>query len=60
MLGTGYTYQGDTVRITIEPWPRVDKETGWQKMAGKGWQQTQANRTFIEYRDNEKAESYYG
>ena len=55
MLGTCYTYQGGTVRITMEPLPRVDKEIGWQKTAGKGWQQTQTDRTFIEYRYNEKA-----
>jgi len=55
MLGTCYTYQGGTVRITMEPLPRVDKESGWQKTAGKGWQQTQTDRTFIEYRYNEKA-----
>ena len=55
MLGTCYTYQGGAVRITMEPLPRVDKETGWQKTAGKGWQQTRTDRTFIEYRYNEKA-----
>ena len=55
MLGTCYTYQGGTVRITTEPLPRVDKGTGWQQTAGKGWQQTQTDRTFIEYRYNEKA-----
>ena len=54
LLGTCYTYQGGTVRITMEPLPRVDKETGWQQTAGKGWQQTQTDRTFIEYRYNEK------
>ena len=55
MLGTCYTYQGGTVRITMEPLPRVDKESGWQKTSGKGWQQTHTDRTFIEYRYNEKA-----
>ena len=55
MLGTCYTYQGGTVRITMEPLPRVDKETGWRQTAGKGWQQTQTDRLFIEYRYNEKA-----
>ncbi len=55
MMGTCYTYQGGTVRVTIEPLPRVEKETGWQQTAGKGWQQTQTDRTFIEYRYNEKA-----
>src|ERR671931_2793796 len=52
MLGTCYTYQGGTVRVTMEPMPRVDKGTGWQQTAGKGWQQTQTDRTFIEYRYN--------
>ena len=55
MMGTCYLYQGGTVRVTMEPLPRTAKETGWQKTAGKGWQQTQADRTFIEYRYNEKA-----
>jgi len=55
MMGTCYTYQGGTVRVTIEPLPRVEKATGWQQTAGKGWQQTQTDRTFIEYRYNEKA-----
>jgi hypothetical protein len=55
MLGTCYTYQGGTVRVTMEPLPRVEQKTGWQKTAGKGWQQTQIDRTFIEYRYNEKA-----
>ena len=55
MMGTCYTYQGGTVRVTIEALPRVEKATGWQQTAGKGWQQTQTGRTFIEYRYNEKA-----
>jgi len=55
MLGTCYTYQGGMVRVTMEPLPKRDKATGWQKTAGKGWQQTQTDRTFIEYRYNEQA-----
>ena len=55
MMGTCYTYQGGTVRVTIEPLPRVEKATGWQQTTGTGWQQTQTDRTFIEYRYNEKA-----
>jgi hypothetical protein len=55
MMGTCYAYQGGTVRVTMEPLPRVDKDTGWQQTAGTGWQQTQTDRTFIEYRYNEKA-----
>jgi hypothetical protein len=54
MMGTCYVYQGGTVRVTMEPLPRTAKATGWQKTAGKGWQQTQTDRTFIEYRYNEK------
>jgi hypothetical protein len=55
MMGKCYTYQGGTVRVTMEPLPRVEKATGWQQTAGKGWQQMQTDRTFIEYRYNEKA-----
>jgi len=55
MMGTCYTHQGGTVRVTMEPLPRTAQDTGWQKTAGKGWQQTQTDRTFIEYRYNEKA-----
>ena len=55
LLGTCYTYQGGTVHVTMDPLPRAEKETGWQKTAGKGWQQTHTDRTFIEYRYNEKA-----
>jgi hypothetical protein len=54
MMGTCYVYQGGTVRVTMEPLPRVGKGAGWQQTAGTGWQQTQTNRTFIEYRYNEK------
>jgi hypothetical protein len=54
-LGTCYTYRGGTVHITMEPLPREDKETGWQKTGGKGWQQSTKGRTFIEYRVNAKA-----
>jgi len=54
-LGTCYTYSGGTVHVTMEPLPREDKETGWQKTAGKGWQQLTKGRTFIEYRVNAKA-----
>jgi len=43
------------VRVTMDPLPRAAKETGWQQTTGKGWQQTHADRTFIEYRYNEKA-----
>jgi hypothetical protein len=43
------------VSVTMEPLPRVDEKIEWQKTAGKGWQQTQTDRTFIEYRYNEKA-----
>ena len=46
LLGTCYTYQGGTVRVTMDPLPRAAKETGWQ--------QTHTDRTFIEYRYNEK------
>jgi len=56
MLGTCYTHQGGTVHVTMEPLPRAEKEIGWQKTAGKGWQQTHTGRTFSEYRYNEKAE----
>jgi hypothetical protein len=55
MLGTCYAYQGGMVSVTMEPLPRVDEKIEWQKTAGKGWQQTQTDRTFIEYRYNEKA-----
>jgi hypothetical protein len=55
LLGTCYTYQGGTVHATMEPLPRAAKGTGWQKTAGKGWQRTHTDRTFIEYRYNEKA-----
>ena len=54
-LGTCYTYQGGAVHVTMEPLPRTEKDTGWQKTAGKGWQQTQTDRTSSEYRINEKA-----
>jgi hypothetical protein len=55
VMGTCYAYQGGTVHVTMEPLPRTEKETGWHKTAGKGWQQTQTDRTSIEYRFNEKA-----
>ena len=55
MLGTCYTYQGGMVRVTMEPLPRTAQNAGWQKTAGRGWQQTQPDRTFIEYRYNGKA-----
>ena len=55
LLGTCYTYQGGTVHVTMDPLPRAEKATVWQKTAGKGWQQTHTDRTFIEYQYNEKA-----
>lgn len=55
MLGTCYTYEGGRVRVTTEPLPKSAKASTWQKTAGKGWQQTYPDRTFIEYRYNEKA-----
>ena len=54
-LGTCYTYSGGTVQATMEPLPREDKDAGWQKTTGKGWQQFTKGRTFIEYRFNAKA-----
>lgn len=54
-LATCYASSGGTVHVTMEPLPREEKETGWQKTAGKGWQQFTKGRTFIEYRVNEKA-----
>ena len=48
------------VYVTMDPLPRSRKgdqvaEDGWQ-----GWRRTHTDRTFIEYRYNEKAGSYYG
>lgn len=54
-LATCYTSSGGTVHVTREPLPREDKETGWQKTGGKGWQQWTKGRMFIEYRVNAKA-----
>ena len=54
-LGTCYAYSGGTVQITMEPLPGEEKDTGWQKTTGKGWQQFTKGRRFIEYRLNEKA-----
>ena len=54
-LGTCYTYEGGTVHVTMEPLPGEAKDTGWQKTAGKGWQQSKKDRTSVEYRFNEKA-----
>jgi hypothetical protein len=54
-LGTCYAYSGGTVHVTREPLPRADTEAVWQKTTGKGWQQVQKDRTFIEYRVNTKA-----
>lgn len=53
-LGTCYAYSGGTVHVTMEPLPKADKETGWHKTPGKGWQQVTKGRTFHEYRFNEK------
>jgi hypothetical protein len=53
-LGTCYTYSGGTVQVTMEPLPREDKDTGWQKTTGKGWQHVTKGRMFFEYRFNEK------
>jgi hypothetical protein len=58
LLGTCYTYQGGTVHVIMDPLPRAEKATVWQKTAGKGWQQTHTDRTFIEYQYNEKVGSY--
>jgi hypothetical protein len=55
MMGTCYAYQGGMVHVTTELLPRAERATRWQKTAGKGWQQTQTDRTSIEYRLNEKA-----
>ena len=54
-LGTCYAYSGGTVHVTMEPLPREEKATGWEKTAGKGWQQLTQGRTFIEYRVNAQA-----
>ena len=54
-LGTCYGYSGGTVQVTRAPVPRADKEAVWQKTTGKGWQQIQKDRTFLEYRVNTKA-----
>jgi hypothetical protein len=54
-LGTCYEYSGGAVHVTREPLPRQDKDAIWQKTTGKGWQQVQKGRTFIEYRVNTKA-----
>ena len=54
-LATCYAYSGGMVHVTMEPLPREEKETEWQKTVGKGWQQFAKGRTFIEYRLNEKA-----
>ena len=53
--GDRFYVSGGTVHVTMDPLPRAEKEIGWQKTAGKGWQQTHTGRTFIEYRYNEKA-----
>lgn len=54
-LATCYAYSGGTVHVTMEPLPREEKDTGWLKTPGKGWQQLTKGRTFLEYRLNEKA-----
>ena len=35
LLGTCYTYQGGTVHVIMDPLPRAEKVTMWQKTAGK-------------------------
>lgn len=54
-LGTCYASSGGMVHVTMEPLPREEKGTGWQKTGGKGWQQLTKGRRFIEYRVNAKA-----
>lgn len=55
-LGKCYEYTGgatQSVLVTIMPW-RPLEDGHWQKTTGGGWQQVRDDRTFIEYRVNEK------
>lgn len=56
-LGKCYEYTGgatQSVIVTVVPLPTV-KDESWKKTTGGGWQQVQDDRTFSEYRVNEKA-----
>jgi len=49
---TGSTMQ--PVQVTIVPLHR-EEDGGWQKTSDKGWRQHKQDRTFVEYRVNDKA-----
>jgi hypothetical protein len=56
-MGRCYALTGrvmQPVRVTRIALSR-EAETGWQQTPGHGWRHEQADRTFIEYRVNEKA-----
>jgi hypothetical protein len=56
-IGKCYEYTGgatQSVIVTAESLPKVE-DGNWQKTAGGGWKQVQGDRTFSEYRVNEKA-----
>ena len=56
-VGSCHALTGETmkpVEVTRVPLPVVEDE-GWQKTSGKGWRKRNKDRTFIEYRVNEKA-----
>jgi hypothetical protein len=45
----------DPVKITQVKFQGIE-EDGWKKASGHGWRQTRKDRTFIEYRINQKAQ----
>ena len=57
-FGNCYELTGNAmnpVKFTMVKFQRVEDE-GWQKTSGKGWRQNKKDRTFIEYRFNNKAD----
>jgi len=53
--GTCYEPSGGTVEVTRRPLPSEEKGTAWKETVGHGWEQMRKDRTFIEYKFNEKA-----
>ena len=56
-VGKCYEYTGgaaQSVIVTAVPLPAVE-DGSWKKTTGGGWQRVQDDRTFSEYRVNEKA-----
>jgi hypothetical protein len=56
-IGKCYESTGNAmqpVQVTTIPLPR-EEDAGWQKTSDKGWRQYKEDRTFVEYRVNDKA-----